>query len=232
VRRKGTLDMLDAASQFSAIYKICQGLSELNFGPSKVFISKTLILYLFWSSLLPVSSRADGKDMCINIYDVRLSDTYPSCGMHWPTTLSATYDYLKRPDVRKAFHVDEISKPEAWVECSNRVHTSLTDGSTTQAAVTLLPGLLKSGMEIMLFAGDQDLICNHLGVERLVENLNWGGSKGFSVSFEKEVSFFLLFSKFLIGLFPLLPHVLSPHLPSKNGSSITLWLDLGVQKTV
>lgn len=124
--------------------------------------------------------------MCINIYDVRLSDDYPACGLHWPTTLKATYDYLKRPEVRKAFHVDENSKPEAWVECNNRVHTALTDGSTTQASVELLPGLLKSGIEVMLFAGDQDLICNHVGVERLVENLSWGGQKGFSVSFEKD----------------------------------------------
>ena len=113
--------------------------------------------------------------MCINIYDVRLSDTSPACGMNWPPTLQPTYTYLARPDVREALHVDSINKPEAWVECNNRVGSALRDRDGA-ASVTLLPGILEAGVQVMLFAGDQDLICNHIGVERIPENLQWGGS--------------------------------------------------------
>lgn len=31
----------------------------------------------------------------------------------------------------------------------------------------------------MLFAGDQDFICNYIGIEALIADLTWGGSKGF-----------------------------------------------------
>lgn len=119
--------------------------------------------------------------MCINIYDVRLSDTAPACGMNWPPTLAPTYEYLHRPDVRKALHANDQAKPEAWVECNNRVSSGLS-ADKSDASVVLLPGLLEKGIKVMLFAGDQDLICNHIGIERLVDNLQWGGAKGLGVS--------------------------------------------------
>mgnify|MGYP000138460064 CR=1 FL=1 len=122
-----------------------------------------------------------GKEMCINIYDVRLADTVPACGMNWPPNLHATYDYLHRQDVRTAFHVSDKDKPEAWIECNSRVGSALS-ATADEAAVTYLPGLLEDGLEILIFAGDQDLICNHIGLERMIENLEWLGKRGFGVS--------------------------------------------------
>lgn len=116
---------------------------------------------------------------CINIYDVRLSDTSPACGMNWPTTLSAMYDYLRRPDVRKALHVDEGHKPEAWVECNANVGSAMRTDTTSPPSVGILPELLEAGVKVLLFAGEEDLICNAIGVRRTAENLEWGGSKGF-----------------------------------------------------
>ncbi len=118
--------------------------------------------------------------MCINIYDVRLTDTSPACGMNWPPNLKATYEYLHRDDVRTAFHVNVRAKPEAWIECNPRVSSSLSS-SIEDASVTLLPDLLDKGLKVLIFAGDQDLICNHIGLERMIENLQWQGSRGFSV---------------------------------------------------
>ncbi len=40
-------------------------------------------------------------------------------------------------------------------------------------------------MRIMLFSGDQDLICNHLGTEMLIDAMSWGGSKGFTSQHSK-----------------------------------------------
>ncbi|CAO1623326.1 unnamed protein product [Sympodiomycopsis kandeliae] len=130
-------------------------------------------------SLSYSQTQSNDQPRCINIYDVRLSDTYPACGMNWPPTLQPTYDYLARPDVRKAFHVSQLKHPEAWVECNNRVGSALRSGdSKDPASVTLIPGLIDKGIKVLVFAGDQDLICNYIGIERMIDNLSWGGVKG------------------------------------------------------
>lgn len=38
--------------------------------------------------------RLHGKDMCINIYDVRYDDESPACGMNWPPEIHDITDYL------------------------------------------------------------------------------------------------------------------------------------------
>ena len=38
--------------------------------------------------------RIDGKEMCMNMYDIRLSDTAPACGMNWPPDLAEITPYL------------------------------------------------------------------------------------------------------------------------------------------
>ena len=109
--------------------------------------------------LVHAGAKSSSKDdaRCINIYDVRLSDTHPACGMIWPPTLAATYSYLAREDVRNAFHVSKLKHPEAWIECSSRVSAGLSDKSSP-ASVSLLPGILDKGVQVLLFAGDMDLI--------------------------------------------------------------------------
>lgn len=120
------------------------------------------------------TTRQGSQSYCINIYDVRLSDTAPACGMNWPPTLASTYAYLGREEVRSALHVDKIHKPEAWIECNHRVSSALHDRQG-KSSVTLLPSILEAGVQVMLFAGDKDLICNHIGVERIPDRLQWGG---------------------------------------------------------
>ena len=39
--------------------------------------------------------RLNGKKMCMNIYDVRLQDEYPACGMNWPPDLTEVYAFLR-----------------------------------------------------------------------------------------------------------------------------------------
>jgi carboxypeptidase D len=52
--------------------------------------------------------------------------------------------------------------------------------SKSTASIELLPGLLHK-IKILLFAGDQDLICNHLGIEMLIDALDWNGQVGLGV---------------------------------------------------
>lgn len=112
----------------------------------------------------------------MNVYDVRLVDDWPACGMNWPPDLPDVYTFLRRSDVVKALHADK--KETAWVECSGRVSSELHMQSSP-AAVALLPHILDSGIKVMMFAGEEDMICNYKGIERSIANLNWGGGTGF-----------------------------------------------------
>jgi carboxypeptidase D len=124
------------------------------------------------------SRTVNGTDLCTNIYDVRLEDTLPACGMNWPPDLAGVTKYLGRSDVVAALHATE--KPTAWEECKGRVHQEMFN-KNSKSAHLLLPGLLEK-IEVLLFAGDQDFICNYMGIEAMIAALEWNGAKGLGVS--------------------------------------------------
>ncbi|KAE9963480.1 Cell death protease [Venturia inaequalis] len=127
------------------------------------------------------STEKNGKKMCLNMYDVRLTDEYPSCGMNWPPDLVSVTPYLRRNDVMDALHIERFNAPggnsPGWSECSGDVGGAFT-ASESAPSVTLLPDLLTK-VPIILFSGDQDLICNYKGTEELINNLSFNGGKGF-----------------------------------------------------
>lgn len=120
----------------------------------------------------------NGKE-CINMYDVRLTDSYPSCGMNWPPDLVHVTPYLRRQDVLDALHVDP-NKNTGWTECNGAVG-SYFRAAKSKPSIVLLPDLLAE-MPIVLFSGAEDLICNHLGTEAFISNMQWSGGKGFETS--------------------------------------------------
>lgn len=128
------------------------------------------------SAILRVSNK-DGK--CKNMYDVRLTDSYPSCGMNWPPDLEYVQPYLRRSDVTTALHINP-DKKNGWVECNGQVGAAFS-ARNSKPSVDLLPGILET-VPIVLFSGDKDLICNHIGTEDLINNLSWNGGTGFEVS--------------------------------------------------
>ena len=117
-----------------------------------------------------------GQKMCFNMYDVRLKDTAPSCGMSWPPDLEHVTPYLRRQDVIRALHVNP-DKKTGWTECNGAVGSNF-NVPNSKPSTTLLPGLLEE-VPIILFSGDKDLICNHIGTEELINNLEFNGAKGF-----------------------------------------------------
>ncbi|KAM0793726.1 hypothetical protein ACM66B_001150 [Microbotryomycetes sp. NB124-2] len=124
----------------------------------------------------------NGQNMCVNNYDVRLTDTHPACGMNWPPDLADITPYLQRNDVKKAFHA--LRKDGGWTECNGQVGSNFWVVES-RPAVVLLPDLLKK-MPILMFAGDQDLICNHVGIEKMIDHLEWNGEKGFGNATEQD----------------------------------------------
>ena len=54
---------------------------------------------------------------------------------------------------------------------------SVLQNHKSPSSITLLPKVAEK-IRVMLFAGDQDVICNYVGQERMIEKLEWRGAKG------------------------------------------------------
>ena len=122
-------------------------------------------------------TRKDGT--CYNMYDIRLRDSHPSCGMNWPPDLEYVTPYLRRKDVISALHVDHDKTP-GWTECNGQVGNAFRTPKS-RPSVTFLPKILET-VPVLLFSGREDLICNHLGTEEMIHNLQWSGGTGFEVA--------------------------------------------------
>lgn len=120
-----------------------------------------------------------GEEVCWNMYDVRKEDSFPSCGMNWPPDLTSLTPYLRRKDVTDALHINP-DKKSGWVECAGSVSSAFR-AHNSKPAVQLLPGILER-TPVILFSGDQDLICNHIGTEESINGMKWNGGKGFELS--------------------------------------------------
>ncbi|PFH50137.1 hypothetical protein AMATHDRAFT_41047 [Amanita thiersii Skay4041] len=118
--------------------------------------------------------KVNGTEMCINIYDVRYDDTKPDCGMNWPPDIHPITQYLDRPDVVNALHATDHSG--SWIECRGTIHSHF-DENKLNASVTILPKVL-SKIPVLIFAGDQDLICNYVGLEAMISAMTWNGATG------------------------------------------------------
>ncbi|KAI1302159.1 Cell death protease [Mortierella claussenii] len=122
-----------------------------------------------------ITDGPNAEEMCMNQYDTRRKDQYPACGLLWPAELPQMKTYLTRKDVLTALHADGADAP--WTECNGRVSSALRFDDSVPA-VALLPDILDK-IGVLLFSGDQDLICNHIGTEYLISNMTWQGIQGF-----------------------------------------------------
>lgn len=129
--------------------------------------------------LVEILRLSQKHNRCVNMYDIRLTDDYPSCGMAWPPDLTNVTPYLRRQDVIEALHVNK-AKQSGWTECGGSVGANF-GAEKSKASITMLPRLLEQ-VPTILFSGDKDLICNHLGTEEMIHNMKWNGGIGFELS--------------------------------------------------
>ncbi|CAF1233876.1 unnamed protein product [Adineta steineri] len=119
--------------------------------------------------------RQNQKDRCVNMYDIRLDDTFPECGENWPPDKKYLTFYLRRQDVMSSIHIHD--KKVEWTQCSSSVHKTFT-ADISKPSITLLPDLLQQ-IPIILYSGEYDLICNHWGTEAIIDSMTWNGGTGF-----------------------------------------------------
>ena len=139
------------------------------------------------NELMRVTKTRDDadQDQCINVYNFELKDSYPACGMNWPADIDFVANFFDKKEVRDALHINADWAAENWVECRKDVMDHMRNKGS-QPAVELLPELIDNGVQVVLFNGDKDLICNNKGITDMIDQLKWGGatSSGFSDSVE------------------------------------------------
>eukprot|EP01041_Mallomonas_annulata_P003070 gene3070-6020_t len=83
--------------------------------------------------------------------------------------------YLNKQDVRRAIHATAAS--HKYVECADPPYNALShqDG---KGVTEELKTLLDAGMPVLLYSGQFDVICQHLGTERMLQDLDWSGRQG------------------------------------------------------
>lgn len=79
------------------------------------------------------------------------------------------------PKVIAALHGEDSMRP--WSQCDNTVASHFWTPQSVPS-IQLFPQLLET-LPILLYAGDRDLMCAGLGIEKVIEELEWDGLKGF-----------------------------------------------------
>lgn len=107
----------------------------------------------------------------MNTYDMRIKCAKPPLCYDF----SNVGTYLDRPDVRKVLGVTSTKK---WESCNMGVNLDFqTHGDWMKDYSKDLPDLLNDGIEVLIYAGDQDYICNWLGNQAWTQVLPWDHQK-------------------------------------------------------
>lgn len=111
------------------------------------------------------SSSAQGSPKLL-MYDAR---KYPP--MHvYPPGHDLVEVYLNQESVRNAIHASET--PQQYIECADKPYNALAHQDGKGVTEELI-AILDHGIRVLIFAGQYDLICNHIGLEKTLMNLQW-----------------------------------------------------------
>ena len=111
----------------------------------------------------PVSNAAD-----FNVYDVR----QPSDAVDPPETYA---DYLARSDV-----VAAIGAQSTYTECGDEAYNKFSStGDSPRSLIPQLSSVVQSGIQVIVWAGDADWICNWVGNQYAADNVTFAGQEAF-----------------------------------------------------
>jgi len=105
-----------------------------------------------------------------NVYDMREEcEVPPLC-----YDFSNIETYLNQEKVRKY-----LGATKRYTSCDKSVQIGLI-GDFMVNSQQLIPDLLHSGIDVLIYNGDQDYICNWLGSDAWTKKLEWDGKEGFN----------------------------------------------------
>ena len=90
----------------------------------------------------------------------------------FPPGHEALEKYLNKPEVRVAIHA--TSARHRYIECADPPFYALShqDG---KGVTNELISVINSNVKLLLYSGQYDIICNHLGSEKMLRELAWNG---------------------------------------------------------
>jgi carboxypeptidase C (cathepsin A) len=103
-----------------------------------------------------------------NVYDLRLQNPYDFTAMD---------DFFNDPQV-----IREIGAKKSWVGVNVTVWQHLAPVDFLHSFQALIPTILEQGIKVLIYAGDQDYICNWLGVQAWTNNMEWEGRESFNLA--------------------------------------------------
>ena len=78
-----------------------------------------------------------------------------------------------------------MSDSAAWVSCNNAVNADFKNDWMINYD-GLVADMLEGGVEVLIYAGDVDFICNSLGNKAWTLDLDWSGKEQFNAEADKD----------------------------------------------
>jgi cathepsin A (carboxypeptidase C) len=115
----------------------------------------------------------------LNPYDVRIKCQVP--GLCYD--MSAPTKFLDLDSTRKALGV--TSQSATWSSCNMLVNQQFSSDWMAAQQQTV-PPLLEAGIEVLIYAGDADFICNWMGNKAWTLALDWAGHDAFNTAQDRD----------------------------------------------
>ena len=118
-----------------------------------------------------IDASSVGGSSKVIMYDSR---KYAHNSRQFPVGHDVVERYLNRRDVLVAIHADKT--PNKYVECADPPYYALVHQDGKPATAELVD-VLNADIRVLVYTGQYDIICNHLGVEKMLSQLQWKYSK-------------------------------------------------------
>jgi len=127
-------------------------------------------------SILDAGSQViNGTRMTPVPYNITEMSAEPA--IQWPQGNKILKEYLGQNSTVAALHA--TAKTGKWTLCNETIGTEMWVPKSTPSS-TLIPALVKK-LKVMIYVGDQDYMCNSLGLNRSISEMEWNGQKGFGL---------------------------------------------------
>ncbi|KAJ7981054.1 Carboxypeptidase [Quillaja saponaria] len=142
-----------------------QGIKTCGTDGGNACVSSYIVCNQIFNRILGVAGN-------INYYDIR-----KKCVGNLCYDFSNMETFLNKKSVRDALGVGDID----FVSCSSKIYNAMLRDWMRNLEVGI-PALLEDGIRVLVYAGEEDLICNWLGNSRWVHAMEWSGQKQFEAS--------------------------------------------------